>query len=92
MTIDFHKWLPAPMEIEVVDVWPPGTLTEAAMDAYDRLCKDGRIISRGATKDRSGRVVVRYMADIPVQWIHDELREAKYAGKQIGLSEVKRDE
>lgn len=68
MTIDFHKLLPAPMEIEVVDVWPPGTLTEAAMDAYDRLCRDGRIISRGATRDRSGRVVVRYMADIPAQW------------------------
>ena len=28
---------------------------------------------------------MRYMTDIPEQWIHEELREAKYAGKQMKL-------
>lgn len=81
---------PAPHDIEVVDVWPPGRLTEAAQDAYDALAASGRIIPRGlVTRDAAGRVIVRYMADIPEQWIRQELREAKMNGKQIGIEQVK---
>jgi hypothetical protein len=39
-------------------------------------------------RDAAGRVYVRYMADIPEQWIREELREAKYRGRQMDLTEV----
>lgn len=80
------RFEPAPFDIEVVDVWPPGTLTDAAKDAYDALAAAGRIIPRGlVTRDAAGRVIVRYMADIPEQWIHEELKEAKMNGRQMRM-------
>lgn len=85
------RFEPAPMDVEVVDVWPPGRLSQAEKDAYDALASAGRIRPVRVDRDAAGRVYVRYMADIPEQWIREELRETKYAGKQIGLSEVKRD-
>jgi hypothetical protein len=30
-------------------------------------------------------VIVRYMADIPEQWIRQELREAKLVGRQMRM-------
>lgn len=81
----FDKWLPAPMDIEVVDVWQPGRFTDAARDAYDTLARQGRIRPRKVTRDAAGRVIVRYMADIPEPWIRAELREAKYQGKQMEM-------
>lgn len=76
------------MDVEVVDVWPPGRLSETARNAYDTLSRAGRIRPKSVTRDGTGRVYVRYMADIPEQWIREELRAAKYAGQQIGMSEV----
>ena len=54
----FDKWPPAPFDIEVVDVWPPGRLTDAARDAYDALAREGRIRPRKVTRDAAGRVAV----------------------------------
>lgn len=85
----FDKWPPAPFDIEVVDVWPPGRLTDAARDAYDALARTGRIKPRKVTRDAAGRVIVRYMADIPEQWIRQELKEAKLSGRQIDIKQMK---
>lgn len=79
------RFEPAPMDVEVVDVWPPGRLSQAAQDAYDALTRAGRIRPIRMDRDGAGRIYVRYMTDIPEQWIHEELREAKYAGKQMDL-------
>lgn len=81
----YKNWLPAPFDIEVVDVWPPGRLTDVARDAYDALARVGRIRPRSVTRDAAGRVIVRYMADIPEPWIRQELREAKLAGRQMRI-------
>lgn len=83
---DFGKWLPAPFDVEVVDVWPPGRLTDAERDAYDQLAGAGRIRPVRASRDAAGRVIVRYLADIPAPWIHLELKEAKYSGKQLQIN------
>ena len=80
----------APMDVEVVDVWPPGRLSQTAQDAYDTLASAGRIRPVRVDRDAAGRVYVRYMADIPKQWIREELREAKYAGRQMDLTEVEK--
>ena len=84
------RFEPAPMDVEVVDVWPPGRLSQAEKDAYDALASAGRIRPVRVDRDGAGRVYVRYMADIPEQWIREELREAKYAGRQMDLTEVKK--
>lgn len=77
------RFEPAPMDVEVMDVWPPGRLSQAEKDAYDALASAGRIRPVRVDMDGAGRVYVRYMADIPEQWIREELREAKYAGRQM---------
>ena len=82
------RFEPAPMDVEVVDVWPPGRLSQAEKDAYDALASAGRIRPVRVDRDGAGRVYVRYMADIPDQWIREELREAKYRGRQMDLTEV----
>ena len=74
---------PAPVDVECMDVWPPGRLSQVAKDAYDTLAAQGRIKPVEVYRDGAGRVYVRYMADIPDQWIREELREAKYAGRQM---------
>ncbi len=80
----------AALDVEVVDVWPPGRLSQAAQDAYDALASAGRIRPVRVDRDAAGRVYVRYMADIPEQWIRKELREAKYRGRQMDLTEVEK--
>lgn len=80
----------APLDVEVVDVWPPGRLSRAAQDAYDTLARAGRIRPVRVDRDAAGRVYVRYMADCPEQWIREELREAKYRGRQMDLTEVEK--
>ena len=82
------KWIEAPFDIEVIDIWPPGRFSEAARAAYDAVARAGRIRPRGVSRDAAGRVIVRYMADCPEQWIREELREAKYRGRQMDLTEV----
>lgn len=79
----------APMDVEIVDIWPPGTLTDAARHAYDALANAGRIRPKGVVRDAAGRVIVRYMADCPEQWVHGELRAAKLAGRQLTMEEIK---
>ena len=79
------RFVPAPMDVEVVDVWPPGRLSRVEKDAYDALASAGRIRPVRVDRDGAGRVYVRYMADCPEQWIRQELRETKLAGKQMEL-------
>lgn len=83
------RWSPAPFDVEVIDIWPPGRFTQAVRDAYDTLAQRGRLRPVGCKRDAVGRVYVKYLADIPEQWIHEELKEAKYAGRQVELREVK---
>lgn len=83
---DAKNFPPAPKDVEVADIWPPGTFGPAERAAYDRLAREGRILPRGAFADDTfGRVVVRYLADIPAAWIHEELAEAKKAGIQMRM-------
>ena len=84
------RFEPAALDVEVVDVWPPGRLSQAEKDAYDALASAGRIRPVRVDRDGAERVYVRYMADIPEQWIREELREAKYAGRQMDLTEVEK--
>lgn len=84
-TDDCKKWPIAPCDVEIIDVWPPGRLTVHARDAYDALARAGRIHPLHVKHDAAGRVIVRYLADIPAPWIHDELRAAKYQGKQMQI-------
>lgn len=84
------RFEPAPLDVEVVDVWPPGRLTQVVQDAYDMLASAGRIRPVRVDRDGAGRVYVRYMADCPEQWIREELREAKYRGRQMDLTEVEK--
>ena len=82
------RFEPAPMDVEIVDVWPPGRLSREAENAYDMLAAAGRIRPVRVERDAAGRVYVRYMADCPEQWIRQELREAKYRGRQMDLREA----
>ena len=84
------RFEPAALDVEVMDVWPPGRLSQAEKDAYDTLARAGRIRPVRVDRDGAGRVYVRYMADCPEQWIREELREAKYAGRQMDLTEVEK--
>lgn len=73
------KWPPAPVDVECVDIWPPGTLSEARRAAYDAICRQGRIKCHAVTKDAVGRVYVRYSADVPHEWILAELKAERAA-------------
>ena len=84
------RFEPAALDVEVVDVWPPSRLSQAEKDAYDALASARRIRPVRVDRDAAGRVYVRYMADIPEQWIREELREAKYRGRQMDLTEVEK--
>ena len=81
---------PAPVDVPCVDIWPPGRLDDAARYAYDQLAARGRIRLERAYKDpASGRSVVRYQADIPQEWIREELSQIKrtYDGEQLRFPE-----
>lgn len=84
-TTDIRAFAPAPCDIEVVDVWPPGRFSDVARDAYDSLARSGRIRPVRVSRDTAGRVIVRYLADIPEQWIRQELKEAKMNGRQMRM-------
>ena len=83
MIVECDRWLPAPMDLEIVDVWPPGRLGDVEKAAYDRLARAGRIKPKGVTRDAAGRMIVRYLADIPKAWIRAELKAAKLEGEQM---------
>lgn len=76
-------WVEAPKDIECVDIWPPGRLTNVERDAYDRLAKAGRIVPTSVKRDPAGRVYVRYFADCPQEWIRQELKQAKLLDRQL---------
>ena len=73
------KWPPAPVDVECVDVWPPGSLSDDRKGAYDAICRRGRLNPHAVTKDDSGRVYVRYSADAPHEWILAELKAERAA-------------
>lgn len=75
----------APPSVECVDVWHPGTLTWAARQAYDALAAQGRIRLIRAARDRTtGRIAVRYLSDVPHEWILPDLAEEKRAASDRG--------
>ncbi len=59
------RFEPAALDVEVVDVWPPGRLSQAEKDAYDALATAGRIRPVRVDRDGAGRGDVRYMAGHP---------------------------
>ena len=73
------KWPPAPVDVECVDVWPPGCLSDARKRAYDAICRRGRLNPHAVTKDDSGRIYVRYSADVPHEWILAEMSAERAA-------------
>lgn len=65
-------------DIECADVWHPGTLSDAAALAYKLLEAQGRIaIQRVEVGQYSEQVTVRYLADIPHEWVLELLSKAK---------------
>lgn len=78
--------IPAPLDIEVADIWPPGACGPEARAAYERLSRAGRIAGVTVWTDpANGRTVVKYRADIPAGWIRRELAGAKALGKQQAM-------
>lgn len=65
-------------DIECADVWHPGTLSDAAALAYKLLEVQGRIVIQHVEVGRySERVTVKYLADIPHEWVRELLGRAK---------------
>lgn len=72
------KFTPAPVDVECVDVWPPETLSEDAMLAYKALEADGALkIVKVSVSRNTGRTDIRYMTQIPHEWILEQLKEQK---------------
>ena len=87
------KFTPAPVDVECVDVWHPETLSEAAMLAYKALEVDGILrITKVHISRYTGRTDVRYLTQIPHEWILERLREEKLRfeamGKQLEMEGV----
>ena len=81
----------APLDVHVVDVWPPGHFDAAVRFAYREAAAAGRIkIERTLVDSANGCTVVRYFADIPAQWIRAELGEGKrrWQGDQIPMEVI----
>ena len=79
---------PAPLDVQVVDVWPPGRYDDAVHYAYKTAVAAGRIKIERAIRDRSnGCIIIRYWADIPAEWIRAELGILKrqWNGDQIAM-------
>lgn len=82
------RFEPAPLDVPVVDVWPPGRLNAAARWAYREAQAAGRIrLEREFVDPANGCTVIRYLADIPVEWIHAELgdRKRRWNGEQLNM-------
>lgn len=79
---------PAPLDVPVVDVWPPGRYNAAVRYAYREAGAAGRIrIERTVRDPNTGAIIVRYLADIPEAWIRTELGGYKrqWNGDQIAM-------
>lgn len=65
-------------DIVCMDVWPSGTCTPEAMAAYKQIEAQGRIaIQRVEYGNNTDTLTVRYLADIPHQWMLELLGETK---------------
>lgn len=82
------KLEPAPLDVQVVDVWPVGRFDAAVRYAYREAQNAGRIRTERVVHDSPrGNVIVRYWTDIPVEWIHEELAgfKKRWNGDQISM-------
>ena len=85
-----RKMDPAPFDVECVDIWPPRTFERAVMLTYKQAEADEQIkVLKIAISQHTGRVTVRYMAQIPHEWIIKDLgalkRRIEEQGEQIAL-------
>ena len=72
------QFSPAPVDVECVDTWHPGTLSETCMHAYKLLETEGALqITKVSISKYTGRVDVRYLTQIPHEWILERLKEQK---------------
>lgn len=63
--------------IPCADVWPPGSYQTNELLAYGVLERRGAIIvEKVEVGKRTGKIVVRYLSTVPIDWIHAELRRA----------------
>lgn len=66
--------------IPCVDVWPPGSYSQAAMQAYAELERTGAIaIERVQIHRSTGKVVVRYYSAAPQEWVRESMGKIKRA-------------
>jgi len=73
-TEEFPK---APCDIPCVDKWPPFRLTPAVMIAYKAAEDEGMIhISSVQISKSTASAVVHYNSAVPLDWIHQRLKEA----------------
>lgn len=87
------KFTPASVDVECVDTWHPETLSEAAMAAYKALEIEGCLrITKVHISRHTGRTDVRYLTQIPHEWILERLKEEKQIfeamGKQMEMEGV----
>ena len=74
--------------IPCVDLWPPGTLTDAKRAAYKQLINKGDIRIRKVVYHKgSGHVTVDYLSNIPHEWTLEQLRKhvPMPAGQQLRM-------
>lgn len=66
--------------IPCVDHWPPGSCTQAAMQAYVELERTGAIaIDKVQICRNTGRVIVRYYSAAPQEWVRESMGKIKRA-------------
>lgn len=70
---------PVRPHIWCADRWWPEALTDAKRAAYDQAARSGLIRPMGVVRDR-GRLVVRYLSQIPHSWTLEELKSLREAG------------
>ena len=67
----------APCDIPCVDKWPPFRLTPEVMAAYKVAEDEGMIhISSVQISKSTASAVVHYNSTVPLDWIHERLKEA----------------
>ncbi|MBE5775283.1 MAG: hypothetical protein E7337_15380 [Clostridiales bacterium] len=80
-----------PPFIPCVDLWPPGTLTDAKRAAYKQLINKGDIKIRKTVYHKgSGYITVDYLSNLPHEWTLGRLRELAMLdqGQQIRMEDA----
>jgi len=80
-----------PPFIPCVDLWPPGTLTDAKRAAYKQLINKGDIKIRKTVYHKgSGYITVDYLSNLPHEWTLGRLRELTMLdqGQQIRMEDA----